>query len=804
MEDRDTFPVLKISVRNLVEFILRTGDIDNRYTGAPKDAMLEGGKIHRKIQREAGKGYHAEVMLKHEIQFDEYVLIVEGRADGIIDISDDDPLELYTIDEIKGVYQSLEFIEEPVSVHLAQAKCYAYIYALQNGLDSIRVQMTYANLDGTEKNDIKRFPIVYGFEELKEWYTNLIEEYKKWADFSFQWSKTMRESINTLDFPYEYRPGQKELASDVYRTILREKNLFLQAPTGVGKTISTLFPAVKAVGEGLADKIFYLTAKTMTATVASKTIELFMEQGYRAKTIQITAKEKMCNCEEMQCDPVHCEYAKGHFDRVNDAVYEILQNYDKFMREDIREFAKEKKVCPFEFSLDISSWCDNIVCDYNYAFDPNVYLKRFFAEGTKGKYVFLVDEAHNLVDRGRGMYSASITKESFLAMRKLVRGHNQSLEDALMRCNKVMLEYKRDCEDMQIIEFDLDKLIFAMMKVAERLDKFLQKSPGSFKGKEELTQFYFDIRYFLSMYELVDEHYVIYSEHDENGDFVLHLFCVDPSHNLEQCLAKARSTVFFSATLLPINYYKSLLTEKKDNYAIYAKSSFSSDQKLLLIGQDVTSKYTRRNDDEYHKMAEYIYQMVAAKEGNYMVFAPSYSMMNTVKDALAELAKSYNDSRIETEDWRIITQETGMSEPEREEFLQEFEKEEEGTLIAFCVMGGIFAEGIDLTEEKLIGAAIIGTGLPQVGHEQEVLKGYFDERDNVGFDYAYRYPGMNKVLQSAGRVIRTVNDRGVIMLLDERFLQSAYRSLFPREWDNYRICQAKDVQKYIQEFWSED
>lgn len=784
-EDREEgLPVLKISVRNLVEFILRSGDIDNRYKmGARLDAMQEGSRIHRKIQKSMGPSYHAEVSLKHEIYFDAYVLMVEGRADGIIDGDENTPV---TIDEIKGMYEKVEYFTEPVQVHLAQAKCYAYIYALQNGLDKISVRMTYVNMDTEE---IKYFDEDYHFNELKDWFERLIKEYKKWSDFTFSWQKIMRSSAKELKFPYEYRAGQKELASDVYRTILRKKDVFLQAPTGVGKTLSVLFPAVKAVGEGLADRIFYLTAKTVTATVASKTVDLFMEQGYRAKTIQITAKEKMCLCEEAICDPEHCEYAKGHFDRVNDAVYDFLNEKDKFMRDDIREYAKERMVCPFEFSLDMSSWCDNIICDYNYVFDPLVCLKRFFAEGNKGEYLFLIDESHNLVDRGRQMYSASLKKEDFLEIRKLVKGHNKKLTDALSRCNSELLEYKRNCEGVTEVEGDIEVFVYSLMRLATNLDNFLTKSPG-FTYAKELTEFYFNVRNFLSVYELVDEHYCIYCEFDENDDFVIRLYCVDPSFNIEQCLKKARASVFFSATLLPINYYKSLLTKKQDSYAIYATSSFRNEQKLLVIGSDVTTKYTRRTQEEYEKMASYIHDMVLAKPGNYMVFAPSYRMLDDVMEAF---------ERNKKDDWRVIKQETGMDESLREDFLSEFDKE--GTLIAFCVMGGIFSEGIDLTEEKLIGAAILGTGLPQVNNEQEILKKYFDERDDLGFDYAYRYPGMNKVLQAAGRVIRTVNDRGVILLLDERFLQSANKKLFPREWSDYKICTEKNVGEEIKKFW---
>lgn len=777
--------MIKISVRNLVEFILRSGDIDNRIsTGQRTDAMQEGSRIHRKIQRRMGAAYQAEVPLKIQIQTDKYVLQVEGRADGII------REDTVVVDEIKGIYMSLERLEEPILVHKAQAMCYAYIYASQQNLEQIGVQMTYCNLDTEE---IRRFNDTFSLLELENWFYSIIEKYTKWADFQFEWKKKMVDSIARLEFPYEYREGQKELAQDVYRTILRKKNLFIQAPTGTGKTLSTIFPAVKAVGAGLADKIFYLTAKTITGTVAKETFSLFYKKGYLAKVIQITAKEKMCLCDEMDCNPVHCPYAKGHYDRVNDAVYDLLQRADFFTREVLLEQAEKYQVCPFEMCLDTATWSDDIICDYNYAFDPNVYLKRFFAEGQKGDYIFLVDEAHNLVERAREMYSAKLYKEDFLAIRKILKNRDKRLEQELSKCNKILLEYKRECDTYQVYQDDISQLIFALMRLAERMDFFLQKNTD-IPDKKEVTEFYLNLRNFLSIYERVDERYVIYTEHEEDGRFKMRLFCVDPSFNLQECLNKGRATIFFSATLLPIQYYKEMLSTKSDNYAVYAQTSFSEEQKLLLIGRDVSSRYTRRNVTEFQRIAAYITDIASAKSGNYMVFFPSYKLMEQVYEEFLAIVPA---------EMQIIKQESGMSEEEREGFLQAFENHPSDSLVAFCVLGGIFGEGIDLKAEQLIGAIIVGTGLPQIGNEREILKEYYDKKAGEGFDYAYRYPGMNKVLQAAGRVIRTIEDRGVIALLDERFLENSYLRLFPREWTKYQICNQQNVKKTALQFWEQ-
>lgn len=775
---------LHISVRNLVEFIFREGDIDNRISHLQSaDAMMEGTRIHRKIQKSMGEEYQAEVPLKYIVEAELYELTIEGRADGIFP---DESENITYIDEIKGMYKRVELMEEPYYVHKAQAMCYAFIMAYQNELSKIGVQMTYVNL---ETEEVKRFREQFTFEEIEKWFMDLVEQYSKWADFQCRWKIKRQESIKALEFPFEYREGQRKLVGDVYRTILRQKNLFLQAPTGVGKTISTIFPAVKAVGEGLGERIFYLTAKTITATVARETFSLLMEKGYKGKVIQITAKEKMCVCEEMECNPVNCPYAKGHYDRVNDAVYELLSEKDMFTREELLEQARKHEVCPFEMSLDVSTWSDAIICDYNYVFDPNVYLKRFFQDGIKGDNILLVDEAHNLVDRSREMYSAQLYKEDFLAVKKIIKPYSRKLEKHLEKCNRLLLEYKRECDGYQLYE-NVGNLFFSLMRLSSELDEFLQK-PMEFQGHKEVLDFYFALRNFMNIYELVDEHYVIYTEHQEDGRFMLKLFCVDPSANIQACLDKANSTVFFSATLLPINYYKSLLSTLEDNYAVYATSAFAQEQSLLLMGKDVSTKYTRRNRTEYEKIASYIKKAVSCRQGNYFVFFPSYKLMKDVYEVYSEM-----DDTTEA-----IMQKAGMKETEREEFLERFAEDNNTTLVAFGVMGGIFGEGIDLKHEQLIGVILVGTGLPQVSNEREILKNYYDKHSENGFDYAFRYPGMNKVLQAAGRVIRTVDDKGIILLLDERFLQKEYDLLYPREWSHRQICGIEQVQDKISKFW---
>lgn len=794
---------MRISVRSLVEFILRSGDIDNRKKAAPDNAMLEGGRIHRMIQRRMGSDYQAEVTLRYVWETPDYDLIVEGRADGVIAGT---PV---TIDEIKGTYRALERMKEPVPVHLAQAKCYAYMYAAAGGQEQMKVRMTYCHM---ETEEVRYFYSSYEKGELEAWFMGILKEYKKWADFMRQWEEIRTASIRGLQFPYAYREGQKELAAYVYQSIVHKRKLFIEAPTGVGKTLSTVFPAVKALGEKKADRIFYLTAKTITRTVADNTFQLLREKGLQMKTVILTAKDKICFLEEADCNPAACPYANGHYDRINEAMYDLLTHEDHYSREKIEEYAQKYQVCPFEMSLDMSLFSDGIICDYNYVFDPHVYLKRFFGEGgTAGPYIFLIDEAHNLVERGREMYSASLLKEDFLALKKVVHEYDAKMERLLEKCNRHMLQLKRECEGCRIVQLEeIDALIVEIGRLAERMETYLEDHDDS-PVRNEILEFYFLLSHFQTIYDKLDDNYVIYTQLEDDG-FLLKLFCVNPALNLKECMERARSSILFSATFLPIQYYKGLLGGQSEDYEVYAKSAFDPRRKALFIGSDVTSRYTRRSRQEYYNIARYLHEITSMRYGNYMIFFPSHSFLQNVYEVYAEYF-------LDEEREECLLQEDYMNEEAREQFLKRFEgnwdcslegqiymeieEEEDRSLLGFCVMGGIFSEGIDLKRDSLIGAIIVGTGLPQVCNEREILKRYFDARGGNGFDYAYRYPGMNKVLQAAGRVIRTAEDVGIVALLDDRFLSSSYQRLFPREWEEYEAVTVERVAKRVERFWDE-
>lgn len=784
---------IRISVRKLVEFILRSGNIDNRRVTFSETAMQEGGRIHRMLQRGMGADYQAEVFLRYVYPAGEYDIYIEGRADGIITQGIQKKTEIVTIDEIKGTYRDIDKMKGAVSVHLAQAKCYAYIYGREHGLAQVRVRLTYCNID-TER--VRYFHFEYPMEELAEWFEDMIRQYRKWADFRFAWQKLRTDSIKELSFPFPYRKGQKELASYVYQTIYHKRKLFLEAPTGVGKTISTLFPAVKALGEKLAQRIFYLTAKTITRTVAEDALGLMRERGLRCKSITLTAKDKICFMEETECNPDYCHYAKGHFDRINEAVYELLTHVDNINREVIEDCARQHRVCPFELGLDVSLFADVVIGDYNYLFDPHVYLKRFFSEGVKEEYIFLIDEAHNLVDRGREMYSALLRKEDFLVLKKAVKDYDGGICYQLDQCNRELLEMKRECEDYVYLDREeAEPFANTLIRLLRTIDKYLEEHEDS-PVKKELLEFYFQVSHFMLIFDKLDKAYVIYNQLEPDGGFFMKLLCVDPSKNLRECMARGRSSILFSATLLPIQYYKKLLGASPEDYEVYAHSVFDSRRQGLFIAEDVTSRYTRRSEEEYLSIASYIHRVTSRREGNYMIFFPSHAFMQKVCEV-------YEDHYLDQSREEYLFQEEAMDEESREAFLAQFSEGKGKTLLGFCVLGGIFSEGIDLKKDRLIGVIIVGTGIPMVCNEREILKGYFEERGDCGFDYAYRYPGMNKVLQAAGRVIRTAEDLGIVVLLDERFCTAPYLKMFPREWTEYEKVSLRKIEKRVERFWDE-
>lgn len=779
--------VIRVSVRNIVEFALKSGSIDSGF-GA-RNIMAEGTKGHRVVQKlreNEGIEYRAEVPIDYTIKDGEISLEVSGRIDGLF-VRDD----ISVIEEIKTTERELLELDEDYNpMHWAQARCYAYMYGILNGLSTVAVQLTYYH---RKNKEIKSFYKSFEIEALWDFFNAILNKYLKWANMINNWNNERDESIKVIGFPFEsYRKGQREFAVAAYKTICGGKKLFAKAPTGIGKTIGTIFPAVKALGEGEVSRVFYLTAKTSTRYLAEEAFIKLRGKGLKFRTVTISAKEKVCPQDKVSCKPEDCPFAEGYYDRIDDAMEDILKE-ESFTKAVIHEYSNRHRVCPFEFSLDLALFCDGIICDYNYVFDPTVYLKRFFMD-VKEDYVFLIDEAHNLVDRAREMFSSELLKSSFQSLKNEVGKENKELKRSLNEINSYFIELRKkiDEESGQNILFkDPPKdLVEKLENCADISEEILSKGIN-YSFREKLLELYFELLNFIRTSEVYDEKYLTYAEKSGN-DVKLKLFCLDPSLLLREGMNRGKSSILFSATLTPIDYFRSILGGDEEDFRITIDSPFDSSKMCLMIENNVSTKYNMR-ELSYGKVADYINAAASARKGNYIVFFPSYKYLNEVYNIFSE---NYPDVK-------TICQNSSMSEEEREEFLLKFSNESEDALIGFAVMGGAFGEGIDLTGDRLIGAIIIGVGLPQICLERDIIRDYFNNLNNSGFEYAYVYPGMNKVLQAAGRVIRTEKDRGIVFLIDERFSSPTYKNLMPNEWDNINwVRGTQNISRVLKEFWN--
>jgi len=777
--------MIKLPIRQLVELIMRCGDIDSRY--ASKDRMVEGAKAHRVLQkrnREIYADYRSEVLLSEGYEHNGIDYTLEGRADGIFSYDGS-----VIIDEIKTTVLPLRFIEEDFnSAHWAQAKCYACIFAARNGLPKISVQLTYFNL---ETNDTKQFIKPFEIDELKEFIRELIEKYSVWASFSAKWEKMRDFSIKTLQFPFPaYRRGQRELAVYAYKTIVSGKKLFAQAPTGTGKTISVLFPAIKAIGEGKTSKIFYLTAKTITRQVTEEAFEKMRHCGLKLKTLTLTAKEKICFCEKPVCHPQYCEYAKGHYDRINSAILDAINECDDLTRNAIEKYARKHTVCPFELSLDLSLLADCVICDYNYVFDPRAHLRRFFADES-GDYVFLIDEAHNLVDRSREMFSSQLFKTHFYKVKKEYKGRNKALDKILNDINKYLIALRHQCgEQGYFITAEKQRDFISMINKYIETCELMLKENRELGEDNNFLQLYFDVLGFVTISDFYDERYVTFIE-SQGGEVALKLFCLDPSFLLGEALKRGGSAVMFSATLSPLEYFREILGGGEEDRILALDSPFDTRSLCVLTADTVSTKFKDR-EQSTQKITRLIGSFVSLKTGNYIVYFPSYKYMNDV----------FEDYIRSCPDITAVKQESSMREEEREQFLSCFKENPEKTCVGFCVLGGIFSEGIDLKGSRLIGAIIVSVGLPQLSVQQNIIRDYFNNKNGMGYEYAYMYPGMNKVLQAAGRVIRSEGDTGAVLLIDERYNHRNYVKLFPKHWHHAKnIKDQKSLENKLESFW---
>lgn len=760
-----------LSVRTLVEYVFRSGSIEPGFHGT--SSMVEGTRIHQKIQKQYKEGDRKEVYLKTEIPYGSLLYIVDGRCDGLL-VSEDGSL---TVEEIKSTSGLLDMLEEGHEVHWAQALMYAYMVSLELELSTIQVKLTYVHRANDEQKSLYR---TLSLEELTSFANDTVSRYAPYAEMMVRHDAKKEQSLRELSFPFpSYRKGQRHFAGAVYKSIVEKVSLFAQAPTGIGKTMSTLFPVLKAMGEGQAKGLFYLTAKTVTRFAAQEAISLLLTQGLQLHVITLTAKEKTCFRDEGICGKDFCPYADGYYDRINDAVMDLLEHETLISRDTLALYAHKHKVCPFEFSLDAAYACDAVICDYNYIYDPRISLKRL-TEERKRETVLLIDEAHNLVDRGREMFSASLLKAPFLETQRQYKGVNQSLSAAAKSVNAFFISLRKICNDEgqgQWASFpeELPALLenFSLEAEQELIHPSASIIPLNEEGENVLLDTYFAVQGMLRTFKIYDERYITYAE-VRRGDVYIKLFNLDPSHLLRQMSKSFRSQILFSATLSPLSYYRDMIGAVEEDYSLTVTSPFQKEQWEVTV-LPVSTRYHDR-EASLIPLSRALSQMVAMK-GNYLVFFPSYLYLQNVYQAFTE---NYPEIR-------TLMQDTGMSEQARESFLASFSPDNDETLLGFAVLGGIFSEGVDLPGDRLNGVMVVGVGLPQLGLERNLLRQYFNARGKNGFDYAYVYPGMCKVLQAGGRLIRSETDTGIIVLADDRFLQSPYKYLLPEEWRDYLI-----------------
>lgn len=769
--------VCSLSVRELVEFVLRSGSINSQYRSSKR--AVEGTKIHSKLQKKhkrlaklKGLTYDSEVSVLTETEYKDFIFEIEGRADGVVEEFFSDGLKKCVhIEEIKSTSDIENINEDYNHWHFAQAKCYGYMYALSENFSQITIHLTYCQLETFEE---KTFQKTFDFNELKQFFYDLLKAYYKWQKLYFENIDERNKSIKELSFPFEeYRTGQRDFAAAVYKTIYSGKKLFAEAPTGTGKTVSTVFPALKFFGEEglLQSKIFYATAKTITRQSAQGIIKIMSEKGLKLKTLTLTAKEKICFCEKTSCTPESCKYANGHFDRVNDALFEIISKEWEISKETICKYAQQYTVCPFELGLDVSIFSDFIICDYNYIFDPKAQLKRFFGEGAKGDFVVLVDEAHNLPDRSREMFSAKLEKSEVLAVMRALKDKRLPLYKAFSKLNGYFLSMKKNIGEEKALIYHKypEELVYILMNIQVNCDKWLAKNEKS-ECYENVLSLYFNVLDFLRISEFFSKDYVFLVLH-EGGDFIVKLMCINPAELLAGQEKKFRSSIFFSATFRPIDYFVDILGgDGKDNL-ISVKSPFKKENLELIVDSSVSTKFKDRAES-VDRICDRIFETIDKKVGNYFVFFPSYDYMEMVGERFSMKCNGI----------KMCVQPRNLNEEEKENFLNEFCENPSETFVAFAVMGGVFSEGIDLVGSRLFGAIIVGVGLPLITTERDIIKEYFNLKNGRGFDYAYTYPGFNKVLQAAGRVIRTEEDKGTVVLIDSRFAERRYTDMFPLHW----------------------
>ncbi len=793
---------INMSVRRLCETALLRGDLELRAGGGSSERLYEGAELHRMIQARRGEGYRAEQALSLMYEYGGVKWQISGVADGIYGEGENEAVE-----ELKTVSGRLP--SEPVLEHLAQLRTYGFLYCLKESRRAVGLRLTYYS---TASKKTKEFSFDEDIDTLRLCFEALLDRLLPRAlRLRHRAEVTLPLVRENTVFPYgELRDGQGELISECYRTIKGGRRLFAQAPTGIGKTLSVLYPAVRAMADGYCDKLFYLTAKASTRREAFSAAKSLYENGAKLKSCVITARDSVCLLEAARgsgrassyCNPIDCPYAKDYYDKVDAAIFHLLDKNSGYSRSAIEETARQFGVCPYELSLDLSELCDIVICDYNYAFDPGVYLRRYFGPtAERCDSVFLVDEAHNLPDRARSMYSCELLRSAFETLYTSTGNAEPELDSALERMILYLRGLRRLCRDNLVKAPDGERGFYmtrgALPGLYEALAEFSESADRWRRGRREhalypaVSELCRAAKKCLLIGEYYDDRFLTYVEL-LGGETRVRVFCLDPSGVLGDRLSRARAAVLFSATLTPIDYFTELCGGG-DPVTLDLPSPFPPENLMLAAVDSVSTRADDRDDRVYRRIATYIAATVSAKAGNYICYFPSYTFMEKVHGFFK---KKY--SEVET-----VAQHRGMTISERESFLSFFRDDEDVLRVGFCVLGGSFSEGVDLPGKRLIGSIVVGAGIPGISNERNILRDYYDLRtEQNGYDYAYTYPGMNQVLQAAGRVIRRDDDRGVVVLIDDRYGTPQYAAMFPEQWSGLQYAgNPSSLAELARRFW---
>ncbi|MGE5550032.1 MAG: helicase C-terminal domain-containing protein [Bacteroidota bacterium] len=803
---------LTVSVKSLLDILYHPKDLG--VTVAPAERAQEGTSGHQLVASSRPPGYRTEVPIEHVYESRGYRLLVRGRIDGIFDPdpdTDPDPdspsvpdSRLVThdarrliVEEIKTTYLPLtDLFLEKWPAHAAQLRLYLHFVMATNPEKKVAGRLTYVNLDDLSE---RSFSLVISPEEGRAFFTSLAEAFIEHHRALDDWRAVRDESLLAWGFPFpERREGQDELMETVAAAIAGERDLFAEAATGIGKTVAVLHPALKGLAAGgRYSRVFFLTAKTSGKEILRKTLTQAKEGGLRLRTVFIEAKERVCLHPEAECGPAECPCARDYFARAAAVLPDLLVR-ELIAPETVLETARRERLCPFELSLDLALRCDLIVGDYNYVFDPNVFLKRFFGPGGRRDSLFLVDEAHNLVQRGREMYSASLNAADLERLAEELGG----LDPGLVReCETVGTYFAGWAREMAaegrrglLLGRLPEMLPPTLERLAGALDRVFARRPPAMLLRR-WRDFYLDLLHLLRVAENTGKDYAVYAKTLEGGGVTLRLLCLNPGPLLRKRLDHGRSAVFFSATLSPFDYFRDLLGGRRDALHCRLTSPFPQENRLYLHVPGIDTRYRAREETAW-ALAQVAVAMATARTGNYLMFFPSYGYLNAVRPLVVEILQGRA---------AVHVQYPSMRDEQKRRFLEMLTATDTGrSNLGLAVLGGLFGEGIDLPGERLIGVCLVGPGLPMVSEEQELIRSYFQERNEAGFLYAYLIPGLIRVIQSAGRVFRTPEDRGVVILVDDRFRHEAYRDLLPPDWFMPgREFSREDLGEALREFWGQ-